>query len=97
MGLSWKLARTESGTIITAKNATPKNDGGRFFQVGELGVLNLAIHLGHGFLAAHGEDGVSQSDQNTDERNRVRQRRVVQPSQSATVRPGGIDDVAKIG
>ena len=79
--------------IMTAKNATPavkirlytKNDEARFFQVAELGMLDLAIDLGHGLFAAHGQHGVTQADQNADQADCVGQRCVRnQPAASAS-------------
>ena len=87
--LSKKFWRTASGMIMTAKNETPggenqavnENDEARFFQVAQLGMLDLAIDLGQGFLAAHGQHGVAEADQNADQSDGVGQRGVLQPAQ----------------
>jgi hypothetical protein len=40
--------------------AVNKNDKPRFFQVAQLGVLDLAVNLGERLLAAHGQEGVAE-------------------------------------
>jgi len=46
-------------------------------------MFDLAIDLGHGFLAAHGEHGMAEADQNSDETDGVRKRCVAQPAKRA--------------
>ena len=55
-------------------------------------MLDLAINLGHGFFAAHRENRMTQSDQNSDKTDRVRKRRVLQPTQCIV----GIDKVGEM-
>ena len=47
--------------------AVEKNDAGGLLQVGKLWVFDFAIDLGHGFFAAHCENGVAQANQYSDE------------------------------
>ena len=88
MGLSKKFWRTASGMIMTAKNDTPggenqavdENDEAGFFQVAQLGMLDLAIDLRHRLFAAHGQHRVAQADQNADQSDGVGQRGVLAAS-----------------
>jgi hypothetical protein len=54
----------------------------RLFQVAQFGVLNFAIDLRHGLLAAHGQNGVTQPNQDADQSDRVRQAGCAQPTKS---------------
>src|SRR5215469_3639054 len=47
-------------------------------------MLDLAVNLRHGFLAAHGEDRMAKTDENSDKAD-CRETRVLQPSKRATV------------
>ncbi len=81
MGLSKKFWRTPSGMIITAKNDTSggenhaidENDEPGFLQIRKLGVLDFAIDLRHGLLAAHRQHRVSQPDKDSHQSHRMRQ------------------------
>src|SRR6185437_12764073 len=77
--------------------AVKENDPGGFLQVGKLRVLDFAIHLSHGFLAAHRENGMAQSNQDSNETNRVRKRTAVQPAQRASVVTLVVSKVVKAG
>ena len=54
-----------------------------FFQVGQFRVLNFPIDLRQRFLAAHGQDGMPQRDENRDDAEHVRQTAVRQPAKGA--------------
>src|SRR5437588_12204970 len=51
--------------------AVKNNDERGLLEVGKLGSFNFTVHLGHGFLAAHGEDGMPEADQNSDKADGV--------------------------
>ena len=61
--------------------AVEKDDESRFFQVPQFRVLDFPVNLGHGLLAAHGQNRVTQANQNADQSDGVWQRRVAQPAQ----------------
>ena len=71
----------ESGMIMNGEErdaggedqAVNKDDEAGFFQIGQLGMLDLAIDLGHGLFAAHGQDRMSQADENADQPDGVGQ------------------------
>ena len=44
-----------------------------FFEVGELGVLDFAVHLRQRFFAAHGQHGMAQPDEDGDKAREVRE------------------------
>src|SRR5207249_12203683 len=56
-----------------------KNDESCFFQVAELRMFNFPVHLGHGFLATHGENGVAEANQNANQADGVREGIVTEP------------------
>ena len=47
--------------------AVKKNDEPGFFQIAQLGVLDLPIDLGHGLFAAHGQNRMTQPNQDSDQ------------------------------
>ena len=71
----------EKGHARGENQAVHENDEAGFFQVAELGMLHLAIDLGHGLFPAHGQHGVTQADQDADQAHRVRQVGVLQPAE----------------
>src|SRR5437016_5771810 len=73
--------------------AVDENNEARLFEILQFRMLDLAINLRHGLFAAHGENRMTQSDQNSDKTDRVRKRRVLQPTQCIV----GIDKVGEMG
>src|SRR5271163_2031165 len=63
--------------------AVNKNYHARFFKIGELGTLDLAIDLGKGLLAAHGQNGMAESDEDGDDAEHLRKIAVPEPAQGA--------------
>src|SRR3984957_1571547 len=61
--------------------AVNENHHARLFQVGQLGAFDFAIDLRERSLAAHGEHGMAERDENRDDAEHVRQVRVNQPAQ----------------
>src|SRR5690348_7393328 len=61
-------------------HAVNEDDKSGFLQVRQLWMLNFAVHLGQGFEAAHGQDGMAKGHQNSDDADDFRQPAVAQPS-----------------
>ena len=72
---------SEKGNAGGENQAVDKDDEPRLFQVGQFGMLDFAVHLGQRFLAAHGQDGMAQSDQDADQRDGMWQAAEAQPAQ----------------
>ena len=53
-----------------------------FAQILELGAFDFAIHLREGFFAAHGQHGMAERDEDSDDAEHVRKTAVRQPTQS---------------
>src|SRR5262249_1728111 len=62
--------------------AIGENDESGLLEILEFRMFDLAVNLRHGLFTAHGENGVTQSYQDTDETDRIWQRRILQPPQS---------------
>ena len=65
--------------------AVDGDDNGRALQVLQLGMLDLAIDLGQGFLAAHGQNRVTEGHQNA-EQTQDRQSSAAQKAQGILVK-----------
>src|SRR6266699_5165577 len=59
-------------------------------------MLDLAINLGHGFFAAHGENGVAEANENADESDRSGQRRMPQPAERASMRSRQVSNIPQL-
>jgi len=73
--------RRQHGPDAGEDEAVDRNNNGRAFQVLQLRVLDLPIDLGQRFLAAHGQNGMSESHQNSEDPQHVGQLRAAQESQ----------------
>src|SRR5215467_9188407 len=62
------------------EQAVNENDEARLLQVAQLGMFNLSVNLRQSFLAAHCQNGVPQTDKNSNESNGIGQPRVMQPT-----------------
>ena len=58
----------KQGAYAGEDEAVDGDDDGGALEVLELGVLDLAIDLGEGLFAAHGEDGVAEGHENAEQR-----------------------------
>ena len=65
---------SEERNAGSENQAVKKNDERGLLEVGKLGSFNFTVYLGHGFLAAHGEDGMAQTDHDSNDSDCVRQR-----------------------
>src|SRR5215472_4318731 len=61
--------------------AVNENDETCFLQVAQLGMFNLSVNLRQSLLTAHCQDGMPQTDENSNESNGVGQPRVTQPAE----------------
>src|ERR1700691_3612496 len=82
----------EEGNQRSENQAVNENDQTGLLEVQQLGAFDFAVHLRERFLAAHGQHGVSERDENRDDAEHVRQAAVRQPSKRAA----GEVDVAGI-
>ncbi len=63
------------------KQAVNENNVTGFLQIRQLGVFDFPVNLSHRLEAAHSQDRVAESDENTEQPNRLRQAAPAQPSQ----------------
>ena len=68
-----------------------------FFRLTEFGAFDFAIDLRERFLAAHGQDGVTERDKDGDDAEHVRQRTVRQPAKRRGSRDAGCSDKETAG
>ena len=74
-------------------HAVNKDYERRFFQVQQLGVLDFAIYLCERFLAAHGQHGMAQPHENSDQREALQDVAVGEPAECVVAH----HDIARCG
>src|SRR5271163_955989 len=67
--------------------AVNKNNRTGLFQVGQLGVFDIAINLGERLFAAHGQHGMAERDEYRNDAEHVRKATVGQPAQRTGTKP----------
>src|SRR5882724_8837913 len=75
----------EQGSEAGEEEAVDGDDDRGAFEVLELGVGNFAVDLGEGFFAAHGEDGVAEGDEDSEEAEQVDGVGVLEESEGTVV------------